>query len=314
VSLAEKTFEHGRPIWLKQGVFAEYDVIVNDTKIEEYKWKVTKIEGRWAYIDDSMFNEVGEKHGFLRIEHRIDMVTRYEEGRGITPSETTPWLSYHDCYDRWWMSVAGFHTGYIVDSSLSGELCVEQLDTLSTKVGNIEAWKLRPLINEGDRFYWFEENTGIFVKLLFPSPGYRGKEEWIISKTNIDFNVTVQNYLPANLIFIVQSENGNPISEAQLSSISQPSGQHSLSGTTNSVGSINFNGIKPGTYTFQAVKSEYVTETRIVSVKAEETTEIIITLIKEAKGSESIPSFPYESVILGLIVGVLILWILQTRK
>lgn len=316
VDASENTFEHEPPKWLKKGVFAEYDIIVNDTKVEEWKWKVTRIEGRWAYIWDSDFQEAAIKQGWLRIEHRIDMVTRYEEGRAITPSETTPWLSFNDCYDRWWISVEGFHTGYIVDSGPKGELYVEQLDILSTKVGNIKAWKLRPLTNEEDRIYWFEENTGIFVKLLFPSPGYRGKEEWILSNTNIDFDTPIQVDLPSparSLIFIIQDDNGNPISGAKLSSTSEPNGQHSLSGSTSSDGSVKFNDIKSGSYTFRASKSEYVTETRIVSVKAGETTKITITLEKEAKDGEGILGFPCESIILGIFVGMLLLWWMRRR-
>lgn len=112
----------------------------------------------------------------------------------------------------------------------------------------------------------------------------------------------------------IEDVKNNPLSGVTVSSTSQPNGQSTLSRTTGSDGLVTFTDVKLGSYTFQAEKSEYVTKSGSVSAKAEETAELTITLEKEAKGGGGIPGFPYESIILGLVVGVILLWIFQRRQ
>jgi len=124
----------------------------------------------------------------------------------------------------------------------------------------------------------------------------------------------VESQPPSSLKIIIKDEQNNPISGVAVSATSKPSGQPSLSGTTDSDGSVTFTDVKQGSYTFQASKSEYATKSGSVSAKAGEAAELTITLEREAKGGGGIPGFPYESIILGLVVGVLLLWMLQRRQ
>jgi len=119
---------------------------------------------------------------------------------------------------------------------------------------------------------------------------------------------------PSSLKILVKDAKGDPINGASIFSTSIPDGQSSLSGTSGSDGSVTFSEVKPGSYTFQASKSEYVTNSGSVSAKAGETAELVITLEKEAKGGGGIPGFPYESIMLGLVLGALVLWMMQQRK
>jgi len=128
----------------------------------------------------------------------------------------------------------------------------------------------------------------------------------------LEINV-VEAPSPSSLKIIVKDENGDPISGATVSSTSRPNSQQTLSGTSGADGSVLFSDLESGSYTFQASKSDYVSKSGSVSAKAGETTELTITLEKE-KPKGGIPGFPYESIILGLMLGALMLWMLQRRR
>jgi len=118
---------------------------------------------------------------------------------------------------------------------------------------------------------------------------------------------------------IIMDAQGKPVSGATVASTSQPGGQSSLSGTSGSDGSVIFSDVKLGSYTFQASKNEYKTKTGSVSVEAGETAELTITIEKEApeveeKPGGGIPGFPYESIVLGLVLGAFMLWMMQRRR
>jgi len=108
-----------------------------------------------------------------------------------------------------------------------------------------------------------------------------------------------------NMTMHVKDNGGKAISSASVTSISQPEGQEDLEGTTDLDGSIIFTDVRPGNYTIQASKSGYTTVTGMVKAELEETAELIILLEKEAKG---IPGFSYESIVIGIAVGILLLW------
>jgi parallel beta-helix repeat protein len=123
-----------------------------------------------------------------------------------------------------------------------------------------------------------------------------------------------------SLQITVQDKDGEPINGATVSSTSQPSGQQTLSGSSGTDGSVLFSDLESGSYTFQASKSGYVTNSSSVSVSVGETTELIITIETEPEpeeektGGGGIPGFPYESIILGLVFGILMLWMHQRRQ
>ena len=103
----------------------------------------------------------------------------------------------------------------------------------------------------------------------------------------------------------VKDNEGKAIRSTFVTSTSQPEGQEDLKGTTDTDGSIIFTDVRPGNYTIQASKSGYTTEARMVKVEIAETAELTILLEKEAKG---IPGFSYESIVIGMAMGILLLW------
>lgn len=112
----------------------------------------------------------------------------------------------------------------------------------------------------------------------------------------------------------VKDDAGNTVSGVDITSISYPDGQVSLDGTTGSDGSVTFDDVKPGSYTFEASKSGYLTGTKTASVTAEAATEVNLTVEKETARGGGIPGFPYESIIAGLVLGALILMMLRRRQ
>ena len=119
----------------------------------------------------------------------------------------------------------------------------------------------------------------------------------------------------------VLDESGIPIGEVVIVSKSQPTGQSELDGVTSSNGSVIFLDVREGSYSFQASKNGYIEETASFNVKTGETNEMILTLKAEPPASEEepprrrgIPGFPYESILLGLVVGVYMLLMLQRRR
>lgn len=148
---------------------------------------------------------------------------------------------------------------------------------------------------------------------------WKGDDSHQSSMSNsVTFNVLSST---GHLRVKVRDENGNPIDGATITSTSQPSGQSSLSSSTDSDGSVSFSDIQAGTYSFQASKSGYLTGTSSISVSLGERAELTITLETEpAKQEEEssrrggIPGFPYESIILGLMVSVIILELYRRRQ
>lgn len=116
------------------------------------------------------------------------------------------------------------------------------------------------------------------------------------------------------LKIVIKDNDGSSVSGASITSTSTPSGQSALSGTSGSDGLVTFGDVKVGVYTFEASKSEYVTKSGSMNAKAGKTVELTITLEKEAKGGAGIPGFPYESIVLGLVLGAFMLWMLQRRR
>jgi sugar lactone lactonase YvrE len=99
----------------------------------------------------------------------------------------------------------------------------------------------------------------------------------------------------------VKDASGKPISGATVASTIQPSGQPALSGTTGSDGTAQFNDILLGSYTLQASKSGYVSASTQGNAVAESVGELSITLQVQTSGG-GIPGFPFESLILGLLI------------
>ncbi|MCX6653987.1 MAG: carboxypeptidase regulatory-like domain-containing protein [Candidatus Bathyarchaeota archaeon] len=99
----------------------------------------------------------------------------------------------------------------------------------------------------------------------------------------------------------VKDAGGNPVSGAAIASTTQPTGQSALSGTTGSEGTAEFSDIVLGSYTLQASKSGYISASTQGNAVAESITVLSITLQVQTSGG-GIPGFPYESVILGVLI------------
>jgi len=118
-----------------------------------------------------------------------------------------------------------------------------------------------------------------------------------------------------NLVVTVKDSNGNAISGAAVSSTYTPPGQTALSGDSTGDGSLSFNGVVVGSYTFQAAKSGYLTNTGSGSVTTTGTANINIGLTAQQSGGGGtqpsggggVPGFPAEATILGLILVVVVL-------
>jgi len=113
-----------------------------------------------------------------------------------------------------------------------------------------------------------------------------------------------------DMTIYVKDNEGKAVSGVSVTSTSQPEGQETLSGSTDSNGSVTFTDVRPGDYTIQASKSGYTTDTGTLNAIIEETAEVTILLEKEAKG---IPGFPYESIILGIVMMTFLLWGMRRR-
>jgi hypothetical protein len=121
-----------------------------------------------------------------------------------------------------------------------------------------------------------------------------------------------------NLVVTVKDSNGNAISGAAVSSTYTPPGQTALSGDSTGDGSLSFNGVVVGSYTFQAVKSGYLTNTGSGSVTTTGTANINIGLTAQQSGGGGtqpsgggVPGYPYESIILGIVMALSILLVIQ---
>jgi hypothetical protein len=88
-----------------------------------------------------------------------------------------------------------------------------------------------------------------------------------------------------------------------VSSSKQPSGQTALSGITGADGSVTFTGLAVGNYTLQVSKSGYVSGSAQGAVASGAKTELGSTL--QAQPQSGIPGFPYEAIIIGVLICII---------
>ncbi len=155
------------------------------------------------------------------------------------------------------------------------------------------------------------EETSFVIKAGVKKNGY------LLGRAETEVNVTPI----CSLLITLLDESGTPIGDAAVISKSQPAGQSKLDGITFSNGSVTFLDVMKGSYSFQASKTGFIEETASLNAEISETNEMIITLTAEPSVSEDepprrkgIPGFPYESIIIGLVVGASVLLMLQRRR
>jgi hypothetical protein len=108
----------------------------------------------------------------------------------------------------------------------------------------------------------------------------------------------------------IYNQYGNPVENANIVSTSQPTGQDPLAGTTDSVGICNFTSIYIGTYTIEAYLDNHQNGSITVTLTAagdEQTAPIMLYAL-------GIPGFPWEAIILGLIIVLIPVIILRRRR
>jgi Carboxypeptidase regulatory-like domain len=112
----------------------------------------------------------------------------------------------------------------------------------------------------------------------------------------------------------VSDNNGAPIVGATVSSTSTPSGQIALSGVSGSDGSTSFTGVAPGSYTLQAIGSNYVTNSGTATVVTGSVANITIKLQTQSTGGSGVPGYPYEAIISGVVLVAVVLILLRRRQ
>jgi hypothetical protein len=115
----------------------------------------------------------------------------------------------------------------------------------------------------------------------------------------------------------VKDKDGKPIVGASISSTSQPSGQSALNGVSGSDGSASFTDVKPGSYTFQGSMSGYVSASGTGNVAAGSSADVSIILQAQSSGGGGgggIPGYPYEALVVGIVLACVLLWLLQRRS
>lgn len=133
------------------------------------------------------------------------------------------------------------------------------------------------------------------------------------SSVAASFTVTQPPPTTGNIKITVLDSSAKPIVGAAVSSTTTPSGQAKLNSVSGSDGSVSFSGVALGPYTIQATMTGYEANTGSVNVVAGGTATSSITLQTQTSGggnpSSGIPSYPYEAIITGVLLGAIaLLW------
>jgi hypothetical protein len=152
----------------------------------------------------------------------------------------------------------------------------------------------------------FQETSGL--SHTFEFEGLAGDINLSVLLTLASAELTVEWYgvLPDIQVIVIDSE-GDSILGATISSTSQPTGQNSLSGVTPTSGSVTFNEVESGRYTFNVDAEGYESNSGSISTSLSETATVTLQLESEpepepevSQPSGGIPSFPILSIIIGI--------------
>jgi hypothetical protein len=172
-------------------------------------------------------------------------------------------------------------------------------DSLNTSIGSFTCHKLS-WTQEANFTYggtaWVEEGTGVVLANF-----YR------VAENNVTMMVSSTNIFAPRLasisVFVKDSSN-NPLPGANITSTVQPAGQAILKGVAGKDGSVYFNNVTPGSYTFSATLSSYISKIESVSVTLGPMTTKAIVLVAQQQG---IPGYPIESLVVGVLICTIIL-------
>ena len=138
----------------------------------------------------------------------------------------------------------------------------------------------------------------------------------VVAESTASASTTLQTPAPntGGIKVTVSDSNSAPIVGATVSSTSTPSGQIALSGVSGSDGSITFNGVVAGSYTLQASMSGYVTGSGSDTVVTGSVASITINLQTQSTGGGGVPGYPYEAIIIGVVLVAVVLIMLRRRQ
>jgi hypothetical protein len=134
---------------------------------------------------------------------------------------------------------------------------------------------------------------------------------------SLSFTVSQPSATTGGIKVMVLDAGGKPIVGASVSSTVTPSGQKSISGVTVSDGSVMFNDVQAGSYTFQASLSGYVTNTGSTMVVVGGVASSSIILQSQSSGGASsggVPGYGYEAIVLGIILSILVMSFLPRKQ
>jgi hypothetical protein len=120
-----------------------------------------------------------------------------------------------------------------------------------------------------------------------------------------------------SLKIFVKDEKNALLSGVVVSSTSQPAGQVTLNGVTDSLGSVEFKSAASGTYSLMASKKGYDSSTVSIVVMNGKTSEVTI-VIKQGffvipDNPLEVPGYPPQSIVLGIILSLALLIMLRAR-
>ncbi len=128
------------------------------------------------------------------------------------------------------------------------------------------------------------------------------------------FTVTTPPVTTGGVKITVLDKDGKPIIGSTVSSKTTPSGQAVLSGVSGTDGSVTFTNVAAGSYTFEASKSGYVTNSGAAVVTAGSSVTASITLQTQSTGGGGgVPGYPTEVIAIGVILSVMMLLLFRRR-
>jgi adhesin/invasin len=134
--------------------------------------------------------------------------------------------------------------------------------------------------------------------------GYNSGQETV----QVTVNSTIHT---GNILLHIKDNNGNALSEANITSTSHPTGISQLSGITGDAGTLGFNGVPEGSYTFQITKSGYYTTNETITVTAGQTTDTTINLTKTPS---PLLSTPVLIAIVAIVIIAIVIIVIILRK
>lgn len=106
----------------------------------------------------------------------------------------------------------------------------------------------------------------------------------------------------ATIQFLIEDSNGKPVSGAEVSSTSQPTGENTLLASTNSTGYVTFQNAPAGSYSFVVKKNGYDSTFDSVSLKGQPLT-LTLSLSKNSSGSKG--GIPLTTILIALVIVII---------